>query len=65
MTLAIALLDLFVTGVDTADALPSRYNYALVLVSYLIASLAAYTFLQFAARIVELRQSVMRFAWLG
>ncbi len=65
MTLAIALLDLFVTGADTADALPSRYNYALVLVSYLIASLAAYTFLQFAARIVELRQSVMRFAWLG
>ena len=56
MTLAIALSDFFTTNVDPADALPSRYNYGLVLVSYLVASLASYTFLQFAGRIVELGQ---------
>ena len=65
MTLAIALSDFFTTNVDPADALPSRYNYGLVLVSYLVASLASYTFLQFAGRIVELGQSVARYAWLA
>jgi PAS domain S-box-containing protein len=65
VTLAAILFDFFVTGLDTVDALPSSYDPALVLVSYLVASLASYTFLQFASRIVELRHSVMRFAWLG
>ena len=65
MTLASALSDFFTTNVDPADALPSRYNYGLVLVSYLVASLASYTFLQFAGRIVELGQSVARYAWLA
>jgi PAS domain S-box-containing protein len=65
MTLADILSDFFTTSVDPADALPSRYNYVLVLISYLVASLASYTFLQFAGRIVELRQSVARFAWLA
>jgi PAS domain S-box-containing protein len=65
MTLTSLLSDFFTINVDTADALPSRYNYVLVLISYLVASLASYTFLQFAGRIVELRHSVARFAWLA
>ena len=65
MTLPATLLDFFVTGASTANALPSRFNYALVLTSYLIASLASYEFLQFASRIAELRHSVVRFAWLA
>jgi len=65
MTLVSVLSDFFTTNVDPADALPSRYNYGLVLVSYLVASLASYTFLQFAGRIVELGQSVARYAWLA
>jgi PAS domain S-box-containing protein len=65
MSLAGILSDFFTTSVDTADALPSRYNYVLVLISYLVASLSSYTFLQFAGRIIELRQSVARFAWLA
>jgi PAS domain S-box-containing protein len=65
MSLGGLLSDFFTTSVDPAQALPSRYNYALVLISYLVASLASYTFLQFAGRIVELRQSVARFAWLA
>ena len=65
MSLGGLLSDFFTTSVDPAQAMPSRYNYALVLISYLVASLASYTFLQFAGRIVELRQSVARFAWLA
>ena len=65
MSLGGLLSDFFTTSVDPAQALPSRYNYVLVLISYLVASLASYTFLQFAGRIVELRQSVARFAWLA
>jgi PAS domain S-box-containing protein len=65
MILAGILSDFFTTSIDPADALPSRYNYVLVLISYLVASLASYTFLQFAGRIIELRQSVARFAWLA
>jgi NO-binding membrane sensor protein with MHYT domain len=65
MTLTSLLSDFFTINVDTADALPSRYNYVLVLISYLVASLASYTFLQFAGRIVELCHSVARFAWLA
>jgi NO-binding membrane sensor protein with MHYT domain len=65
VTLPATFLDFFVTGASTTNALPSRFNYALVLTSYLIASLASYEFLQFASRIAELRQSVMRLAWLA
>lgn len=64
MTIAGILSEFFATSVDPAQALPSRYNYVLVLVSYLVASLASYAFLQFADRIVELGQSVARYAWL-
>jgi NO-binding membrane sensor protein with MHYT domain/nitrogen-specific signal transduction histidine kinase/CheY-like chemotaxis protein len=55
----------FAVGVDAARALPGNYNLGLVLVSYLIASLGAYAFLQFAGRIVELRQSTLRWSWLA
>ncbi len=65
MVLALSMVDFFVIDGNTADALPSRYNYTLVLVSYLIATLASYAFLQFAGRIIDLRYSVVRFAWLG
>jgi PAS domain S-box-containing protein len=65
VTLTTILSDFFVTGRETHDALASHYNYVLVMVSFLVASLSSYTFLQFAGRIVELRQSVMRYAWLA
>ena len=55
----------FTVGRDSAQALPDTYNVWLVAVSYAIASLASYTFLQFAGRIVELRGSVLRLAWLA
>ena len=35
--------------------MPGTYNYALVLLSYLVAALGSYAFLQFATRIAELQ----------
>ncbi len=54
----------FTIGRDLAQALPETYNFWLVALSYAMASLASFTFLQFVGRIVELRGSVLRLAWL-
>ena len=55
----------FALNVDPARAIPGSYNYALVLLSYLVAALGSYAFLQFAARIAELRDAGLRFSWLA
>jgi len=55
----------FAIGRDPAQTLPETYNYWLVALSYAIAALASYTFLQFAGRIVELRGSPLRLGWLA
>ncbi len=54
----------FALGVDPSRILPESYSYSLVLLSYLIAVLGSYTFLQFADRIAELGTSSARFGWL-
>ncbi|HKU96097.1 MAG TPA: MHYT domain-containing protein [Vineibacter sp.] len=54
----------FTVGRDLTQALPDRYNYGLVVLSYAIAALGSFAFLQFADRIVELRGSVLRVGWL-
>ncbi len=55
----------FALNVDPSQALPGTYNYALVLLSYLVAAIGGYAFLQFATRIAELRHSGLRFSWLA
>ena len=60
----INLSNYFALNVDPSQALPGTYNYALVLLSYLIAALGSYAFLEFASRIAELRHSGLRFSWL-
>jgi len=50
-------------GVDPATALPATYRPSLVVLSYLIASFAGFTFLRFAGRLTEL--PTLRFVWLG
>jgi NO-binding membrane sensor protein with MHYT domain/nitrogen-specific signal transduction histidine kinase/CheY-like chemotaxis protein len=55
----------FAFNVDPSQALPGSYNYALVLLSYLVAALGSYAFLQFATRIAELRDAGLRFSWLA
>jgi NO-binding membrane sensor protein with MHYT domain/nitrogen-specific signal transduction histidine kinase/CheY-like chemotaxis protein len=55
----------FAFGVDPAQAIPGTYNYALVLLSYLVAVLGSYAFLQFATRIAELRDAGLRLSWLA
>jgi NO-binding membrane sensor protein with MHYT domain/nitrogen-specific signal transduction histidine kinase/ActR/RegA family two-component response regulator len=59
------LSNYFALDVDPSQALPGTYNYALVLLSYLIAALGSYAFLQFATRIAELRDSGVRYSWLA
>jgi len=54
----------FTIGRDPAQALPDTYNYWLVAVSYAIAAMASFTFLQFADRMIELRGSRLRLRWL-
>src|SRR3954463_12720544 len=54
----------FALDVDPSLALPGTYNYALVLLSYLVATLGSYAFLQFVTRIAELRNAGLRFGWL-
>ncbi|MDP2334296.1 MAG: hypothetical protein Q8M19_26765 [Reyranella sp.] len=61
----INLSDFFALGVDPSQALPAKYNYALVLLSYLVAALGGYAFLQFATRIAELRDLGLRYGWLA
>ncbi|MBX3502219.1 MAG: hypothetical protein KF889_22495 [Alphaproteobacteria bacterium] len=53
----------FTIGVDTATAMPATYRPSLVVLSYLIASFAGFTFLRFAGRLTEL--PTLRFMWLG
>ena len=55
----------FALDVDPSQTLPEQYNYALVFLSYLVAALGSYAFLQFAARIAELRNLGLRFGWLA
>src|SRR4051812_41037622 len=55
----------FALNVDPSQAIPGTYNYTLVLVSYLVATLGSYAFLQFATRIAELRDAGLRFSWLA
>ncbi len=58
------LSNYFALDVDPSQALPGTYNYALVLLSYLIAVLGSYAFFQFATRIAELRDAGLRYSWL-
>ncbi len=60
----INLSNFFALGVDPSQALPAKYNDALVLLSYLVAALGGYAFLQFATRIAELRDLGLRYGWL-
>jgi NO-binding membrane sensor protein with MHYT domain/nitrogen-specific signal transduction histidine kinase/CheY-like chemotaxis protein len=55
----------FALNIDPAQSIPGSYNYALVLLSYLVAALGSYAFLQFASRIAELRDAGLRFSWLA
>ncbi|MBN9089888.1 MAG: response regulator [Reyranella sp.] len=59
------LSQFFAFGVDPSQAIPGSYNYALVLLSYLVAALGSYAFLQFATRIAELRDAGLRLGWLA
>src|SRR4029079_5683852 len=52
----------FTIGLDTAEALTATVRPSLVVVSYLIASLGAFTFLRFAGRLSEMRS--LRGPWL-
>ncbi|MGE4064290.1 MAG: MHYT domain-containing protein [Rhodospirillaceae bacterium] len=56
---------LFAGAGEAALALPPSYEPSLVLLSYLISSLAGYAFLRLAARIAELVDSPARFVWLA
>jgi NO-binding membrane sensor protein with MHYT domain len=58
------LSNYFALNVDPSQALPETYNYGLVLLSYLVAVLGSYAFLQFASRIAELRDAGLRYSWL-
>jgi NO-binding membrane sensor protein with MHYT domain/nitrogen-specific signal transduction histidine kinase/ActR/RegA family two-component response regulator len=60
-----SLSHFFALNVDPSQALPGSYNYALVLLSYLVAALGSYAFLQFATRIAELRDAGLRLSWLA
>ena len=57
------LSQFFALGVDPSQALPASYNYGLVLLSYLVAVLGSYAFLQFATRIAELTDGGLRLGW--
>jgi len=59
------LSNFFALNVDPSQAIPGTYNYTLVLLSYLVAALGSYAFLQFATRIAELRHRGLRFSWLA
>ncbi|MBV8393373.1 MAG: hypothetical protein JOY81_09360 [Alphaproteobacteria bacterium] len=64
-SMMVALSRFFASGGDSLAALPATYNYFLVFLSYLIAALGSYAFLQFAGRIAELHSSASRFGWLA
>jgi NO-binding membrane sensor protein with MHYT domain/nitrogen-specific signal transduction histidine kinase len=52
----------FTIGLDTAQAMPATFRPSLVVLSYLIASFGAFTFLRFAGRLSEMRS--LRGLWL-
>ena len=58
------LSDYFALNVDPSQALPESYNYGLVALSYLVAVLGSFAFLQFVTRISELRDTSLRYSWL-
>src|SRR3954469_21070039 len=62
---SMTLSPFFALNVDPSRAIPGSYNYALVLLSYLVAALGSYAFLKFATRIAELRNAGLRFSWLA
>jgi NO-binding membrane sensor protein with MHYT domain/nitrogen-specific signal transduction histidine kinase/ActR/RegA family two-component response regulator len=59
------LSSFFALGADPSRALPGQYNYGLVFLSYLVAALGSYAFLQFATRIADLRDHGLRLSWLA
>src|SRR5690348_12231451 len=59
------LSQFFALGVDPSQSIPGSYDYGLVLLSYLVAALGSYAFLQFATRIAELRASGLRLGWMA
>jgi NO-binding membrane sensor protein with MHYT domain/CheY-like chemotaxis protein len=60
-----SLSHFFALGVDPSQAIPASYNHGLVLLSYLVAVLGSYAFLQFATRIAELRDTGLRLGWMA
>ena len=50
----------FVMGPLPGTALPFKYDYALVVLSYVVASLAAYTAIDLAGRVSEFRSETRR-----
>ncbi|HYC63572.1 MAG TPA: MHYT domain-containing protein, partial [Reyranellaceae bacterium] len=60
-----SLSDFFTIGLDPTQALQDAYNPTLVVVSYLIASLGAYAFLQFAELLSDIKNQALRAAWLA
>jgi NO-binding membrane sensor protein with MHYT domain/nitrogen-specific signal transduction histidine kinase len=58
-----ALSTFFALDTDPSQLLPGTYSRSLILLSYLIAVLGSYTFLQFADRIAELGTSATRIGW--
>src|SRR4051812_13867272 len=59
------LSQFFALNVDPSKAIPGSYDHTLVLLSYLVAALGSYAFLQFATRIGELRDAGLRLSWLA
>jgi NO-binding membrane sensor protein with MHYT domain/CheY-like chemotaxis protein len=62
---SMTLSNFFALNVDPSQTIPGSYNYGLVLLSYLVAALGSYAFLQFATRIADLRDAGLRFSWLA
>jgi NO-binding membrane sensor protein with MHYT domain/CheY-like chemotaxis protein len=59
-----ALSQFFAFGVDPSEVLGGSYDYGLVLLSYLVAVLGSYAFLQFASRIAEIADGGQRLGWM-
>ncbi len=55
---------IFARAGEAASAYPASYEPSMVLLSYLIASLAGYAFLRLVARIAELGSAPARYFWL-
>ncbi|HZQ01469.1 MAG TPA: MHYT domain-containing protein [Reyranella sp.] len=59
------LSNFFALDANPSQALPETYSLTLVVLSYLVASLGGYAFLQFARRIAELQGGRGRYAWMA